>query len=233
MHLTFEQFAFLSCADAIVSRQQGSHGDRAFLEDVMLRLNEVIMGCLFCWGCRLARVVQPRTMSSGSVIFHNPAGLFTTTGMQKYPVRQDLKWQKHIYSQFAPLLPSSICLTGKVPPVLEGKSQNFKLLSDLNIESRAGWTGSTGLPVIDRWYSRWRSLFSPTTRVHIWHQVTSVQHPSREPNELKGAAIVKMIGWRHGGLRLTFCRVIRCPAILNLKDLGLDVASAEFSCFVF
>lgn len=148
--------------------------------------------------------------------------------MQKDPVRQDLKWQKHIYSQFAPLLPSSICLTGKVPPVLEGKSQLFKLLSDVNIESRAGWTGSAGLPVIDRWYSQWRRLFSTTTG-----GMTYVQHPSREPNELKGAAIVKIIWWRHGGLRLKCCWVIRCPAILNLKDLGLDVASALFSCFCF
>lgn len=48
------------CTAASVSRQQGSHGDRAFLEEVMLRLNEVIMGCLFCWGCRLATLVQPR-----------------------------------------------------------------------------------------------------------------------------------------------------------------------------
>lgn len=97
---------------------------------------------------------RARTMSSGSVIFHNPAGLFPTTGMQEYPVRHDLKWQIPIYSRFAPLLPSArppffsrfrflnatLSLRhqmGKIPPVSVGKSQHLKQFTDLNIESHA------------------------------------------------------------------------------------------------
>lgn len=43
-------------------------------------------------------------------------------------------------------------------------------------------------------------------------------HPSRESNELKGAAVVKVIRWRP-----------EAEVLLNLKDQGLDDAFKEYS----
>lgn len=54
----------------------------------MLRLNEVIMGCLFlprmsAGEGRSSADTRACAASSGSGRLHNPAGLFTSTGMQK------------------------------------------------------------------------------------------------------------------------------------------------------
>lgn len=69
----------------------------------MLRLNEVIMGCLFFFLPRMSAGegrssadTRACAASSGSGRLRNPAGLFTSTGMQKKkkdPIRGNLKRQ--------------------------------------------------------------------------------------------------------------------------------------------
>lgn len=180
-------------------------------------------------------------MSSGSVIFHNPAGLFTTTGMQKYPVRRDLKGQNPIYSRRAPLLPSAgpPCSSwfrfvnalslrrqmGTVPAVSVGGKSAFKAVHWLEywISCAHSWlAGSTGLSC------DWQVIFTVEAFVFHHHNrrgdicAASIQGTY----ELKGAAIVKVIRWRRCGLRPKCCWIWR----INDRMMILTSIHGTFAC---
>lgn len=65
-----------------VSWQQGSHGDQAFwiinLQEVTLRLDWVIMGCLFSWGCWLA-AYQDSEEHASRALYAQPLGVWKHT----------------------------------------------------------------------------------------------------------------------------------------------------------